>query len=191
MHISFPARLGRLALAAAALTLAGCATVSGPRAPDTSGAPINNTVRSTDNSVNLTLQSTPGVRSDAFDASADRVWLAITSVYTDLGLPLNSVNEQDRVAGTVRARVRAVGGRNIAEFFNCGGAFGNAASRYNVYVTTSTQATPTGTNSAAVRTVVTALAKSNTQDIEVTCNTTNELEALIAESIRARLASGQ
>lgn len=176
----------RLALGACALSLAACASVP-PRAADISGAPSVTTIRNSDNPVVIALQSTPGVRSDVFEAPSDQVWLAITSVYSDLGLPLNSVNENTRLAGTVRARIRSVGGHNIAEFFNCGGGFGNAASRYNVYVTTATQATPTGTNSTAVRTVVSAIGKSNTQDVEVTCNTTNALEKLIADGVAARL----
>ena len=180
--------LRRFALTSLALAAAGCASgTAGPHAP---GGVTTVTIRGADYAYAVPRLNEPGIRSDEIPAAAERVFTALAASYTALGIPLNTVEPEARTVGATRARLRRIGERSIAEFFDCGGAFGNAAARFNVYVTVTSQAVPSGSASTSLRSVVTANAKSSTHSTEVVCNSTKKLEALIAEEVRVKLAAG-
>ena len=190
MKIVSTPRLRRFALASLALAAAGCASSPGAAGPAAPGGVTTVTIRGADYAYAVPRLNEPGVRSDEIEAAAERVFTALAASYTALGIPLNTVEPEARMVGATRARLRRIGERSIAEFFDCGGAFGNAAARFNVYVTVSSQAVPSGSASTSLRSVVTANAKSSTQSTEVVCNSTKKLEALIAEEVREKLAAG-
>lgn len=139
--------------------------------------------------MDLQLTRDAAITTGAVLASPDKVWLAVPEVYATLELPVTEVDSPSRLIASTRQRVRRIGGKSIASYFNCPGTYGNAANNADVRVVVRTQVLPgQAETSSLVRTEVEARAKSATgAQSGVTCSTNGSLEKRIIEAIAARV----
>lgn len=121
-----------------------------------------------------------------FPAAA--AWQALPRVYSDLAIPIETLDPAHRfIVGVVSAR-RVFANRSLSRFLDCGSTvMGPNADAYNVRLHLQTQVDSTGVAEATVRTLVSATAASD-GGITVRCASRGDLERLIVarlgESLR-------
>lgn len=169
------------------LLLAGCASTTTIPESRTDRSIVS--VTGTAGSMDLQLTRDAAITSGEVLASPDKVWLAVTEVYALLELPVTEVNSPSRLIASSRQRVRRIGGKSVASYFNCPGTYGNAANNADVYVVVRTQVLPgQADTSSLVRTEVEARARSATgANSSVTCSTNGSLEKRIIEAVAAQV----
>jgi hypothetical protein len=181
-----------IALLSLPVLLSACASASAPReVPAT--REDRNIVSVTGGSAGMNLQLTreAAITSGVIAAAPDSVWAAVPRVFAQLELPVTGVNTSSRVLTATGQRMRRIGGRSIATFFECPGPYGNAAASSDVYVTVVTQVLPgAGAGSSTVRTEVAAHARSNTSGRQVPCTTKGALEKQLMEALAAEAGAG-
>ena len=173
----------------ACVTLAGCASSGGGGAPVPASGPRESTTTvetfSDMGSVDLrTVRSDPTA---AFDVAAppERVWSALSLVYTDLKLPVTEISTQARRLGSDGTRIRRqLGGTRLSRYLSCGERLGMpVAESDEVVIRLVTQVEPAGEGKSKLRTLFEATARGST---DINCATTGELEQRIVEMVRAR-----
>lgn len=170
------------------LVLAGCASGTGAAA---TGPGTRENVRSTEVGMSVEVFREPGRAQQAIPAPADRVWPHLAEVYAELGIPVTATDPAARTVVASGQRLRSVGGRGIAAFFDCGGGFGNAAAQYQVLVTARTQVDEGEDGGSVARTAVEAVARAPASGTRVVCRSTGQLEHTIGQRLLARsLAAG-
>jgi hypothetical protein len=171
------------------LLLAGCASGSGAgSAPERER--VTTRISGTDGSaVRLHHIHERGRASLSIPAAIETVWPALLQSYAELEIPLTMIDPAARAAGTQSQSLKQIGGRSVADFFNCGGGFGNNANRFDVLVTANTQLVAEGQTSTRVQIDVDARARASTQSIQVRCRSTGVLERELAEQIEQRSRS--
>src|SRR5690606_34522186 len=101
------------------------------------------------------------ITSHAIDAGADPTWAALPGVFEQLGIDVTGVQSNARLL-TSTARVRRIGGRNMATYFDCPGSYSNIASSGDVYLSLRGQVLPAGNELSTVRYELNAVARSST-----------------------------
>lgn len=131
--------------------------------------------------------SDPGRPADTLAVSQQAVWLALSTVYQKLGIPLSVVDTGSHVLGALRVtQRRPVGGERLSRLLECGtGSFGPNAERYTVQLTvlSSVQALPDGRTTVDTR--VAGTASPNGLNSSVSCASTGVLEDRITAELRA------
>jgi hypothetical protein len=175
----------RVILISTLMLAAGCASGAQPEVAIRTRTAVNEVSAP---SHTLTLQTTRTINysSESLTASPDDVFRLLPQVYGDLGLPVTQIDPNTKVVAGVNQRVRRVGGKSMSTFFNCGGSYGNAASRDDVYLTARTQILPSPDGGTEARTEVDAQSKASTSSTRTQCGSTGELEKLIGAALRER-----
>jgi hypothetical protein len=175
----------RSLLAAVLIVASGCAT-----AAETSHSPNRATTRFITIDEIVHIESVDARKSsERLEVPRERVWTAVLQSYPELGLTVSAIDSEAGLVGVLDQRVRTIDGRSVANYFNCGGDFGNNASSFDVFVTVRTQISAQGANGTLMRTDAVAHAKSLTHRTEVNCLSKGNLERKIADEIRKRSAS--
>jgi hypothetical protein len=112
-----------------------------------------------------------------FPAAA--VWRALPRAYSDLAIPVETLDPAHRfLAGAVTAR-RTFAGKSLSQFVDCGStAIGPNANSYNVRLRIQTQADSTDAGESSIRSLITSTAASD-GGITVRCGSKGDLERLI------------
>ena len=115
------------------------------------------------------------------------VWPLVAEAYAEIGIPVDHVDPNTRVATASNLRVRRIMGKSVGTYFTCAGPFGNTANRDDVFVTLRTQVVPLRGTETLVRIWANAVARASTAANTITdCASTLELEKLIAAKIIER-----
>jgi hypothetical protein len=139
----------------------------------------------------LTISRDNAIVSTELPAAPGAAWPAVAAAFTDIGIPVDQVDEGARVAAATNQRVRRLAGKGLATYFNCAGPFGNAANRDDVFLTIRTQVVPGQGSGSVLRISATAVARSSTAANTVTdCASNGELEKLISQKVNERLSGG-
>jgi hypothetical protein len=111
------------------------------------------------------------------------VWQELPRVYSDLAIPLETIDAGHRfLAGAATAR-RAFANKPLSHFFDCGSTvMGPNANAYNVRIHVQTQVDSVGSAEATIRTLVNSTAASD-GGITVRCASRGDLERLIVDRI--------
>lgn len=128
----------------------------------------------------------------SFKAPMDKVWPALILSYADLGI---EPSVSDRAAGRYGnggfVAPRRMGGRPLAEFFNCGSGLTGPyidSGRLTANVVTTVQPGPDGTTTAVTYATGTLRRNDGTSNDPITCASTGSLEEQLRRGIEARLA---
>jgi len=115
------------------------------------------------------------------------VWVALTQVYSELPVPVESVDPTHRfLAGAVTAR-RTFANKSLSHFLDCGSTVvGPNANAYNVRIHLQSQVDSVAAAEATVRTLVSSTAASE-GGITVRCASRGDLEQLIADRVNELL----
>lgn len=186
--------LSVVALAAATLVAAGCASTSS--APgERAAAPTQSTVR-VDGGGKSVYQTelTHNDRATETDllATPDRAFALLPIVYEQLGLQINTAVSETRTIGATGVRTRRIGKDMISRFLSCGRDVtgGALADSYAVTLTVLSRVTPSGTTGSMLSTQVLGTAQPmSTSGSVVTCESTGVLEDRIAKTLTLRGAT--
>lgn len=118
-------------------------------------------------------------------ASADRVWVALLTVYEELEIPVTDVREGARVIEAVGVRMRRIDGERLSRFYDCGSIMtGPVADRYQVTLSLQSTVTARGPGGSGLATETEAFAQSReARTGRLHCTSTGQLERLIAELV--------
>jgi hypothetical protein len=179
-------------LAAIAVTL-GCAGSSSGPIVASSPRDATTSVVTEVGTVDLRTTRSDPTGSFTIAAPTDRVWRALSLVYTDLKLTATTLDTQSRRIGVENARLRRqIGGTRMSKYISCGDRLGNpVADTDDILLTLYTQVVPAATaDSSTLRTLVEATARqSGSGGAPINCATTGELEKRIVSMVRAQTAS--
>lgn len=175
----------RLASLGVLILVSGCASGSSSEVSTRTRTEINE-VSAPTHTLTLRTSRTINYSSESLTASPDDVFRLLPEVYGDLGLPVTRIDPETKLVAGINQRVRRVGGKGMATFFNCGGSYGNAASRDDVFVTARTQILSGPNGGTEARTEVDAQSKASTSSTRTQCGSTGELEKLIGAKLRER-----
>lgn len=169
------------------LLLAGCASnagIPGSRT-DRTRVRVEGNAGSAGDLANVELTRQAAISSDSIAASPERTWTAVPAAFAALEIPVTDVNTAARLIASTGQRVRRIGGKSMASYFNCPGSYGNLASSGDVFVTVRTQVLPgASSDQSLLRMEVEADARSGTgSSNRITCTSTGSLEKLIRETI--------
>jgi hypothetical protein len=174
-----------LSLAALAL-LAGCSSTQSALAPG--ATPSQTVVNSPGTLGSVTISRNDAIVSATLAAPPATVWPLVAQAFTDIGIPVDQVDQSARAASATNQRVRRLAGKGLASYFNCAGPFGNAANRDDVFLTLRTQVVPGQGDGSTLRISASAVARSSTSANTVTdCSSNGELEKLITQKVTERL----
>lgn len=159
--------------------LSACASSQGTAAapPTQQTVHVATATGSTGSTMALTSGDDPSQRVIA--APVARVWDALPAVYETLGLPITDRNVQARSLGTTSFKLRRrLGDVPLSRYLDCGDTQGSpSANSYEVVLTVATRLAPGASDSTAVTTNVTAMARPVFVSGEyVNCGSTRALE---------------
>ena len=176
-------------LAAAALALlAGCSSSQSALAPGST--PVQTVVNAPGARGGMTVSRQEAIVSAELAAAPATVWPAIAQVFTEIGIPVDQVDESARAASATNQRVRRLMGKGLGTYFNCAGPFGNAANRDDVFLTIRTQVVPGQGTGSVLRMSVGAVARSTTSANTATdCASNGELEKLITQKVTEKIGA--
>lgn len=193
MSTSLAARLRALAVIAAGLGLAACAS-SGSDMPR--GGPTDvNTQLQTDygaRSISLRTVEDVYVSNDTLAEPRGNLYRQLAATYDEMGIPITKVNPEAKLIGAVETRLRRdLGGSPISRYLRCGTSItGSIADQYEVYLTVVTQVEPLETGEAGVFTHLTAIAKQGGRSgNNIRCATRGVLEREIFEHLKRKVES--
>lgn len=170
----------------ACLVTAGCASAGGVGSGTDSSVTIIGSSGGQSVVQDVSLATRPGVSTAGIETSVERVWASLPAVFTELGIPITTVDERQRVLTTTNARISRIGGRRLSSFFECGGTYGNDADSGNALVTIRIQVVPgEGPASVARIEVRTVVASSNAASAGQ-CSSIGSLEMLLGSTIREK-----
>jgi hypothetical protein len=162
-----------------AVLLSACASsqrpASAPVPDQTLRIPTNNA--SGGSTITIAQAESPSQRTIA--APAAQIWNALPKVYETLGLPITDRNNETRSLGTTSFKVRRrLGNTPLSRYLDCGSTQGSpSADTYDVLLSVTTQLLPTSTDTTAVSTTVSAMARPVFVSGEyVNCGSTRALE---------------
>jgi hypothetical protein len=172
------------------LPLAGCAS-SGPMTESVgiANAAIQTGTTGASTTQDVQITSRPGLGSVTLDATVDRVWGVLPSVYLELGIPLSQTDNAQKLLVAQNQRVSRIGGKRLSTYFRCGGTYGDNADGGNAYVTARTQVLAAADGKTMARTEVRAAASGDGTTVGE-CGSTGLLERAIGEAIQAKIAAG-
>ena len=167
------------------IALAACARpVSSP-----SAAPPNPILATDANGGNVRGLNNAGPLTAELSTTPTVAHRALVSVYDELGLAPQTIDETSyRVARTNLIVRRLLGGQRASVYFDCGQSLtGARADEGRLTVNVASQATPTATGTV-VATEATAIVRSNegTSNAAIGCNSTGRLENQIHEMVKRR-----
>ena len=171
--------------------LAGCAS-GGTPGPTTGPQNATTRIETAEGSIDIRTTRSDPTAAFAIAAPPDRVWRALSVVYEDLKLQVNTLDTQQRRIGVENARIRRqLGGTRLSKYLSCGERMGNpVAETDEITLTLFTQVVPSGTGQSTLHTRVEATAKAmGVSGAPINCATTGELEQRIVEMVRTRVAS--
>jgi hypothetical protein len=181
----------------AALALGACATAGESSMPDRSTTTISMAAHGDEGSLgtgttSVTTSAAAGPARMKIGASPDQVWNALHAVYTDLGIPVETIDLQNRRLGNVAfVQRRQLGGQPLSRYFDCGtNAFGAAradSERIQLHVTSHVAAD--GTDSEVTTDVRATALSGAASGTAVNCRSRGSLEAAIENRLR-RLIPG-
>ncbi|MDF1501984.1 hypothetical protein [Roseisolibacter sp. H3M3-2] len=132
------------------------------------------------------------VRKTTVEAPPEAVWGALTAVYEEFKLPINTRVDAERRLGTAAGRFRErVAGERAARIVSCGTAADGreAADSYELSLDIATTVAAATDGASELRTVVSGFAKPIfTNGEPVRCASTGRLEERIAAAARAKVA---
>ena len=177
----------RVLTVAALALLAGCSSSQSALAPGST--PAQTVVHAPGAQGGMTVSRQEAIVSTELSASPEVVWPAVAQVFTEIGIPVDQVDQNARAASATNQRVRRLMGKGLASYFNCAGPFGNAANRDDVFLTIRTQVLPRQGTGSALRMSVSAVARSTTAANTATdCASNGELEKLIAQKVMEKVS---
>lgn len=165
------------------LSVAGCAAGSGGSDVTRPTTTITR-VESPSGAVELQTTRTNSPSSWEIPLPIDKLAPLLARVYTQLEIPISAVDAAAHSIQSTNQRVRRIGGKPLDQFFECGGAYGNSAGRYDLTATIATQLLPARGNATAVNTIASGSARSpSTGGGSVRCASTGRLEQMIADKL--------
>lgn len=181
----------RIPLPALLTVLAGCASASVPAASSERSTLGVETAAVTGGAIDLQITRDPATTADTLAASPDEVWRALPPVFADLELPLSEAMPAERFLTATGHRLRRLGGRSMAQYFECPGGYENLAATSEVYLTVKAQVLPGATaDESVLRTQVHASARSRNSGSQVICSSRGALEKLILVALAEKVAAG-
>ena len=169
--------------------LAGCASTQSALAPG--ATPPQTVVNAPGATGSITISRDNSIVSAELAAPPATVWPLVTQAFTDIGIPVDQVDQNARAASATNQRVRRLAGKGLGSFFNCAGPFGNTANRDDVFLTLRAQVVPGQGDGSALRISASAISRSSTAANTVTdCSSNGELEKLITQKVGERLGAG-
>lgn len=166
-----------------ALMAAGCASGSAsiPRsASSTSQERTDFDLPESSGSLETTRRGT--VTSETIALPPEEAWKLLVQVYSDLKLPVNTVDTRARLLGVQYQRLQQINGKRARSYFDCGLEY--VTGGRDLYVQARTQLEPSQTGGTLARTQVDAYAKSNEGSGGVRCSSTGALETLIGNALQ-------
>ena len=119
-------------------------------------------------------------------AAPSRVFAALPSVFTSLGLSVTAIDSTNRVVkGEVLRNRRAFGGKTMAQLLDCGSTpAGPTAARYAINLTITSRVLPVAESASDVATVVQAVAvPTTTSGSNVRCRPNTGFAEVIARQL--------
>lgn len=178
-------RLQQLVLAAATISLAGCArnTDIEPIGTDTQVV----TIASGTGTQTLRIRQDDPSNERVLDLPLDAVWRVLPAVYDSLGVPITTVNPSAHIIGADGTKVRrSLKGVPLSRYFDCGTTqIGANADEYEITLTLLTQAraaTPTTTR-VEITTIALARPVARRQNPQ-NCTILGTLDAKLYDMIR-------
>lgn len=179
----------RIVLLALPLALAGCAA-SIPAASTEPARVDVETAEVAGGAINLQVNREAAITSQSVAASPEQVWRALPQVFAELDIPLAEVLTSSKMLTASGQRIRRIGGRGMASYFDCPGAFENLAASSDVYFTVRAQVLPgEEAEQSTLRTQLNASARSSSSGTRVLCTSRGSLEKLILLTLSTKLAA--
>jgi hypothetical protein len=181
----------RIYLPALSIIVAGCASSSVPAASSERSTLGVETAAITGGAIDLQITRDPATASDTLAAAPEEVWRALPAVFADMELPLSEAVPAAKFLTATGHRLRRLGGRSMAQYFECPGGYENLAATSEVYLTVKAQVLP-GANAdeSVLRTQVHASARSRNSGNQVICNSRGALEKLILVTLAEKVVAG-
>lgn len=193
MRSSPLARLRPLAVIAAGLGLAACAS-SGGDMPRGGNADVNTQLQ-TDygvRSISLRTSEDIYVSEDTLPSTSGNLYRQLAATYDEMGIPITEVSPEANLIGAVETRIRGdLAGSPISKYLRCGTSItGSIADQYEVYLTIATQLETLETGETGVFTHLTAIAQQGGRSgNNIRCATRGVLETEIFEHLRRKVES--
>lgn len=179
----------RRILLGACCAFAACGPAAAPPSSGPAGRPTE--VMTTGDAINVAMTSEVRVVTQTVDAPVDRVWAVLPAVYAELGLEGGADAARRTMSGTGNFS-RRFQGQAAARLFDCGqGQFGTPlANTSNIRFAISTTVNPADNGGSRLDSQVEAHARSTdgANSLAAQCRTEGQLEAMIVERVRAKLA---
>jgi hypothetical protein len=181
----------RIFLPALAIVLAGCASASVPAASSERSTLGVETAGVTGGAIDLQITRDPATTSDTLAAGPEEVWRALPPVFADLEIPLSEAVPAQKFLTATGHRLRRLGGRSMAQYFDCPGGYENLAATSEVYLTVTARVLP-GRNAdeSVLRTQLHASARSRNSGNQVICSSSGALEKLILVTLAEKVVAG-
>ena len=193
MRSSLAARLCPLAVIAAGLGLAACAS-SGGDMPRSGTADVNTQLQTDYGVRSISLRTTEDVyvSEDTLPRTTGNVYRQLAATYDEMGIPITKVNAEARLIGAVETRLRGdLAGNPISKYLRCGTSItGSIADQYQVYLTVVTQLESLETGEDGVYTHLSAIAQQGGRSgNNIRCATRGVLERDIFEHLQRKILS--
>ncbi len=173
---------GRARVVVLMLGVLGCASAGHPHSEITDSTP--RTVVTSQTGQVLQTTDVSSAREIKVAASADAVMTALAQVYTELNIPIGTLQTGARRIGNANFRVvsHSLGGRQVSAFLDCGQSppFGNRADQSSVTISILSTVVATGDSTSVLTTELGGQARSLAASTEaVRCQSTGVLEGQI------------
>jgi len=173
-----------------AVLLSACASSKGPASAPTPDQTLRIPTNNASGGSTITMAQTESPSQRTVAAPAARIWNALPAVYETIGLPITDRNNEAHTLGTTSYKVRRkLGNTALSRYLDCGSTQGSAsADSYEVLLSVTTQLLPTSTDTTAVSTTVSAMARPVFVSGEyVNCGSTRALEKRFFELLNVEL----
>lgn len=173
---------------------AGCASsgASSSAAPPVTVTPVTQRVVAAGTTVNINTVSVNAGFSQLIVAPIDAAWTALNVTYNELGIPIRTLVDAQRLIGNdsfkTRRRIGKVAMQNLLD---CGNAQGIPnAETYDIMMSISSTLVPNPKGGVNLNTRIDATGKSPnfSREASVMCSSTGGLEKMIADLVRAKTA---
>jgi hypothetical protein len=170
---------------------AGCGSAASSRGSTTERTRVDvETAEVAGGVINLQLNREAAITALSVAASPEAVWSALPQVFAELEIPVTGIRTEAKVLTATGHRLRRIGGRGMATYFDCPGAYENLAASSDVYFSVQTQVLPdSGEDGSVVRTRVDGSARSSRSGSQVLCSSRGSLETLILLRLSEKVAA--